>query len=528
VPTEEITVRKVAAIDLGTNSLRALIADVSSDGSFRIVSDEKFPCRIGEGMALTGRLSEEAMSRTVEGLRRSLTIARGHGVHHIAAVATGAVREAVNGSVFLDRVREQLGIQLELISGDEEARLAFLSLRRHFDLSQQPTIVTDIGGGTLEVLVAARDQLVEDIFSLPLGAVRLTELFLPDPVITEKQYRRLRRHVKSQLEDTLAEYSGQGHRLYGSGGALTSLAKVVNLRRGRAADDVMGREIPRSDLRHLREILRSLPLDERRKVVGLSYNRAEIIVAAAVVLEETMRVLGAESITVNAQGIREGLLLRTMEDLFAAMGESGQSPRQSRSVSVRAFARSCGFDEPHAEHVRKLALSLFDDLPAQEDIDGDEARILLEAAALLHDVGQLVRYEGHHKHSHHLITHAELAGFTPRRLQLVGLIARFHTGKPPKKDHSSLVDLRKPDRKLVRYLASILRLADGLDRCHCQRVRKVHIDQERDGGLTLTLEADSNPELELWAAQRKVDLLEKLLRTRVEIRAAAVPAEAAQ
>lgn len=510
-------VQRVAVLDLGTNSLRSLIADCWPDGTYRIVEDEKIPCRIGEGLERTGRLGQEPMDRTLEGLRRAVAMARAKEVHRVQAIATSAVREAVNGQEFRDRVAHELGIELEVVTGTREARLAFLSLRRHFDLTCSPSLALDLGGGSLEVVVAARDDLVEDVFTLPLGAVRLTEAFLPDPTITMKQYRRLRRHAKALLKKHLADYRDQGHRVYASGGAITTLARILLVRRGRPTGEAMGLSIPRSELRHLREILRSLPLEERRRLPGLPADRADIIVASTVVLEEALRVLGAESIVASTRGIREGVLLEIMQEVFPALRRRDVSPLESRHSSVRNFARSCGVEMAHAEHVRGLSLSILDQLGPPPGADPAEAVALLGAAALLHDIGHLVRFQGHHKHSQHLIAHADLDGFTPRRRNMVALIARFHTGPPPPRRHRALAELDKPDRHSVRYLAGVLRLADGLDRCHCQRVTRVLVRHTRNL-LTVKVEASSNPELELWAAERKVDLLAKVLgvRSRVE------------
>jgi exopolyphosphatase/guanosine-5'-triphosphate,3'-diphosphate pyrophosphatase len=513
----QLAVRRVAALDLGTNSLRVLVADCASDGSYRVLDDEKFACRLGAGLSASGRLSEEAIGRTMEGLRRAVGIARGYNAERIQAVATSAVREATNGEAFLLRVKSELDLELSTISGEEEARLAYLSLRRHFDLSAEPAIVLDLGGGSLEVVVTAGGDLVEDIVSLPLGAVVLTEHYLPDPEITAGQYRALRKAVQGQLA-RLADYRGQGHRVYGSGGSLTALARMLLTRRSQPANEVMGFEILRPDLRHLRETLRSLPLEARRAVPGLRADRVDIIVAAAVVVEETLRILGAEGVIVNAQGIREGILVRLMEELFP--GSPGQpSAQENRERGVRAFARSCGYEEAHAELVRELSWSLLEQLGPPEGADPAEARVLLEAAALLHDIGYLVRYKGHHKHAAHLISHAELAGFTPRQARLVALIARFHTGKAPKKSHSELATLSRSDRRLVRHLAGILRVADALDRCHCQRVTKLSVARD-DEQVAVTITATTNPELELWAAQRKADLLAKVLRAEVTFVAA--------
>jgi exopolyphosphatase/guanosine-5'-triphosphate,3'-diphosphate pyrophosphatase len=523
--TTEIATRRVAAFDLGTNSLRVLIADCSSDGSYKIQDDEKIPCRLGEGLERSGELSAAAMKRTSEALKKAMAIARGYNVVRIEAIATSACRDAANGPAFVERIRRELGLELRVITGEVEARLAHLSLRRHFDLSKEPAIVCDLGGGSLDVLVTARGDLVEDLFTFPLGAVRMTEAHLPDPAITASQYKKLRKAAHKALAAKLSDYREHGHRLYGSGGSLTCLARMMLIRRGGKPEDVMGFEIARSDLRHLREMLRSLPLDARKNVPGLSADRADIIVAAAVVIEETMRVLDAETITVSSQGIREGLLLELIGEEFKDVYRP-TSPAQSRETGLRAFARSCGYEEGHAELVRELSLTLLEEIGVPEGCDLIEARQLIEAAALLHDIGTLVRYQGHHKHSAHLISHAELAAFSPRFRRLVALIARFHTGKPPKKSHRELVGLDKRDNKLVRWLAGILRLTDALDRCHCQRVRRISIDRSH-GALHILAEASSNPELELWAAAKKADLLSKMLDQQVLIEGVVVDAEPA-
>ncbi len=503
---------RLAAIDIGTNSIRCIVVEGDVRGDFRVLDDEKATVRLGEGLAASGRISEAAWQRARDGLLRMKKIADGLDVSAVEAVATSAVRQAANGEAFLAAMRRETGLQIALISGEEEAELALLSARRHFDLDHARYALLDIGGGSVEVVTTAGSH-IEEIFSLDLGAVVLSERFVRSDPVSDDDFARLRRHVRATLGKALGEREPVAS-LIGSGGSVTSVAALVMAMRGESYDSVHGYEVLRSEVVHLLAMLRRRDLKARRALPGLSPERADIILAGVTVVDEMMRIFAANLLRVNSGGIREGLILRGLQRHGVLL--EGAPPRDWRSA-VNDFAASCHVEEGHARHVAKLSLQLFDALAAPFSLAAS-ARRLLEAAALLHDVGYFISYSAHHKHSYHLIRHASLFGFTPRDMETVANIARYHRKALPKKKHENFTRLAADDQLLVRRLGGILRLADGLDRRRGGQVEQLlcHVDARR---IALDLFGPGDLSVELYGGRSKSDLLEDAFGRRLHLEA---------
>lgn len=509
-PTE-----RFAAIDVGSNSVRCLIAERGEDGHLSVIDDLKDQPRLARGLAVTGRLSEEAMQRATAALKRMMQAAEKRGATRVALVATSAVRDAANGAVFAERVKQELGIPLEIISGETEARLAFLSVREHFAIVRGRTVMLDIGGGSLEIVLAV-GGLVEHAISLPFGAVRTTEQHFPPGADALQGVRKLRAAVRARLRKAVPAREWAGARVFGSGGTFTNAARVALTRdRGRLPEQVHGEQLGLGHMERVLEWLAALPVEQRRRIEGLNPERADIIVAGLAVAVETLEHFDASSVMVSAFGLREGLLLHL------AKSDGAEAPHPLRIL--RRFADRCRTDRRHVEQVLRLSRTLFDALGKRLGCEPADWP-LLEAAALLHDVGQLVSYKGHHKHSYHLILHAEVLPFTPHERALIGIISRYHRKSPPSKKHEEFAALPKEDRARVRRLAALLRVADGLDRGHVAAVDHARVSTapgririEAVPGL-----ADADLTLELWGATRKADLLGKLLKVNVEVVSAAL------
>jgi exopolyphosphatase/guanosine-5'-triphosphate,3'-diphosphate pyrophosphatase len=440
------------------------------------------------------------------------TLARQLGAQRIEAVATSAVREAANGPAFLDLVREATGLDVRSLTGEEEARYSFRSALAHFELGAGRSVVLDIGGGSLELALAA-DGLLDRLVSLPLGALRLTEQFLTDRCERD-DVRRLRRHVREEIRASIPLRQWRGAMLIGSGGTFTNLASMLLAREGlHTARTVHGTRVPRMELEHLLDLLESMTPAERAEVPGLNPARADIIVAGLAIAAEVMARVEASEVHVSAYGIREGLLLET-----ARVRPVAADPGEARARSVREFAERTHYEEPHARQVQHLALQLFDSLGERLGAEPGD-RELLADAALLHDVGYHINYEKHHKHSYHLILHADLLGMSPVEQVLVANIARYHRGARPKKKHRNFGSLEKPMRRRIKRLAAILRVADGFDRGHVGAVERIRVRWlERALRLTPVPRAEgASMRLELWAANRKRDVLEKVAGVPVEI-----------
>jgi exopolyphosphatase/guanosine-5'-triphosphate,3'-diphosphate pyrophosphatase len=530
---------RMGAIDVGTNSVRLIVAEATDDGSYRVLDDEKEITRLGKGLHATGRMDEACIEHTADTIARMRSIAEGYAVSALRVVGTSAAREAKNGPRLVERIREASGLEMEVISGDEEALLAFRSASRAFDLSSQPALVFDIGGGSVELVLSAGSPdaggragppPVEHMYSLPLGAVRLTERFGGPERIGDDRFDELRRHVKAQLRKAVGKPPLRPQMVVGTGGTLTTLGSMtLHQSVGEPGAEgvglfgkVQGTIVTRAQVRHLLDYIRKLPLKDRARVPGLSADRVDIIVAGLAVVDAVLKFFGANTLRVHEGGIRDGLLLSMFGPARGggARGGNDAAGRPDPLRSVRRFAKECNYEASHAKQVTRLALRIFDQLAPAIGAGGGgggdggarfdaEARLLLESAALLHDVGYLINYAQHHKHSYHLIVHADLPGLTTRQVQVIANVARYHRAADPKLKHGPFARLSAEDRDLVRQLAAILRVADGLDRTHMQSVRDVTLAATPES-VELSLAADAEPAVDIWGAVRKAGLFRKV------------------
>ena len=504
--------RRVAASDIGSNSIRQIVADVSPDGTIRVVDEMKAQPRLGAGMDGAGALQPKAMESALRALARMGTLARQLGAERVEAVATSAVRDAANGREFLDRVEERTGLRVRLLEGDEEARLAFRSALAHFELGAGRAVVADIGGGSLELALAA-DGVVERLLSLPLGALRLTERHLADGT-RRKAVRALRAAVRGALRQAVAVRDFRRATFIGSGGTFTNLAAIALARRGvPTARTVHGTTVAQGELERILEWLQEMTEEERRRVPGLNPQRADIIVAGLAVAAELTARFHSRELVVSAYGIREGLLLET-----ARVAPSAADPGEARDRSVREFAERCHYEAPHATQVRRLALQLFDAIGERLGCAPADRQVLADAA-LLHDVGYHINYEKHHKHSYHLILHAELLGMRPEEQVALANVARYHRGARPKRKHRNFGDLDEGLRERITRLAALLRVADGFDRGHVGAVDRLKVRWLAHAVRIAAVpsRADQPIRLELWGAARKSELLAAVADRKVEI-----------
>ncbi len=496
---------RLAAIDVGSNSVRLLVAEYGPHSGLTVIDEVKEQPRLATGVAQTGQLDPEAMDRALAALRLMVGVAERRGVSRISAVATSAVREATNGGAFVKRVRDDLGLDLRIIDAETEASLSYRSVAHHFPLEGGRTVVADIGGGSLE-LIGAVDGLIEHTISLPFGAVRLTELHLAGEPDQRAAVGRLRGYLRRQFRRKLPRRDWAAPTLIGSGGSFTNLARMAAARRGlSAADPVHGTSVTIAEVEHLIDWLAGMSPEKRAQVEGLSPQRADIIVAGLAVTVELLERIEAREVKISAFGLREGLLLE--------MAGAEASPAAVEPLRlIREFAERCHADRRHAEHVRLLALNLFDLLADKLDAAPEE-RGFLESAALLHDVGQLVSYRKHHKHTYQLIMHGERLPFSPRERQLVALVSRYHRRRGPRKRHPEFAALPKADQAVVRRLAGMLRIAEGLDRGHTSIVEKLALElcPTRLTIKAIPRYAGADLSLECWGAEDQADVLAKVL-----------------
>ncbi len=502
---------RLSAIDIGTNSIRCIIVEADPQGSFRVLDDEKAMVRLGEGLTKTGFISSVAIDRAIDALRRMAKISVGLNAEIAAVVATSAVRKALNRNEFLRQVKAATDLDIKVISGSEEAELATLSVHHNFAMAQQRYGVADIGGGSVEIVLATGHH-AETITSLELGAVFLTEKFLHSGSISHSDLKKLRKYIRKTLKKTEVGAGLAATCLIGSGGTMTNIGSMVMAMRGEQYESVHRYEVLHSEIIHLLAMLSRKTHKERLNIPGLNPERADIILAGIILTDELMWQMRTNQLRINAQGIREGLILQSLQK----RGLISQ-PQQSRDWrdSLLEFAHSCRFDELHSTQVNRLAMKIFAAVAAKKQLSARHGQ-LLEAGALLHDIGYFIGYDRHHKHSYHLIRHANLFGFTPREREVIANIARYHRKAKPKKSHENFFQLNVEDQALVRKLGGILRLADGLDRRRNRQISDIACRVHEDN-FELKLFGKDDLSVELYGAQSKGDLFEAAFDYRLNI-----------
>lgn len=500
---------RIAAIDIGTNSVHMIVVQVRDDHSFEVVDREKEMVRLGAG-GLGGRaLTEATMRSALLTLAKYKRLADSHDVDEVIGCATSAVREAENGREFLAEILHRTGIQTRVISGSEEARLIHRAAVYGVDVAGSAAVVIDIGGGSVELTLgrASRPQVAE---SLKLGVIRLTERFVRSDPITERDERRMVRHIVTELTPVVTKIREQGFdRVIGTSGTILSLgALAAGAAREDRPDELRNLRVPVKQIRRLRKELTALDLPGRIAIPGLDPRRADLAVAGSILLSTILRLLEARELTLCDLALREGLALDYIDRNRAHIARVDQFP-DIRRRSVVELADRCRVEEPHTQQVVRMALALFDQTAVLHGL-GARAREWLEYAAMLHDVGVHISYPRHHRHSYYLIRNGDLRGFEPGEVEVMALAARYHRRGLPKRSHEEFGSLPGAMRRTVRTLAAILRVAEGLDRSHAQSVASIEVVLgQQDCVLRLTPAGDT--ELELWAAQRNAGPLERLL-----------------
>lgn len=505
---------RLAGIDIGSNSIRCIVVELDEKGMIKVLTDEKATVRLGEGIARDNAISPYAWQRALDALVRMKKVANGYGVIGIEAVATSAVRRALNGDAFVRAVADIVGLEIAVISGEEEAELAAWSALQNFDMAGHRYAIVDIGGGSVEVVIALGNH-IEEMYSLDLGAVVLTENFIAADPPRKDGHLKLRKHIRKTLKSECIKGAAPVQSLIGSGGTMTSIAAMVMAMRKEEYGSCHGYEIYRFEIVHLLAMLMRKDLKGRRAIPGLNPERADIIVAGVTVVDELMDFFGANLLKINERGLREGLILKALRKYKLLPVEN--KPRTWRESALE-FARSCHFDEEHSLHVARLSLEIFDAV-APPFCLAENKRQLLEASALLHDVGYLINYSGHHKHTYHLVRHADLFGFTPREREIIANIARYHRKSLPKKSHESFARLSPHDKIIVKQLGGILRLADGLDRRRNSAVSSLECSMSPTT-LMVKLIGRDDVSVELFGGKAKGDLFEEAFCRKLLLKAA--------
>ncbi len=524
-PAPAPSAMRIAAIDIGSNSVHMVIVEVATSGGFQVIEKEREMVRLGAVTLSRGHLPAAAMKRGLEVLTKYKRLAATHKVDKILAVATSAVREAGNGEEFLRRVGRVTGIWPRAVSGEEEARLIHLAALHSIHLEGKRALVVDVGGGSVELALGAGSR-PEWAVSEKLGVLRMAERFTTGGTLLRKDEGRLEALVKRSLEPHTAHVRHVGFETaIGTSGTILTLGRMAHhLETGTVPDTLHHLTVRRSALREVRKRVVDASLRERLRMPGMDEPRADILPAGAVILDTILGVLEIEELVLCEWALREGILLDYIHRHPGTLARAEAYP-DVRRRSVMALAERCLYDEAHARHTASLALALFDQTRARHGL-GAGPRALLEYAALLHDVGHHISYPGHHKHTYYLIKNGDLRGFTPGEIEVLANVARYHRRGHPRKKHAPFRGLSRDARRTVRVLAGLLRIADALDRSHRQAVRALRVS-ERSRVLRIRGEARGDCELELWGVQRRTQLLEEELGVEVRVEAVATGAMAA-
>ncbi len=522
----------LAAIDMGTNSFHLVVARGAPDGGFEVLTAEKDMVRLGKGSGEMKQLTVEAMDRGVASLKRMLTMASSYGAP-VTAVATSAVREARNRSEFLERVKAETGLVVDVISGFEEARLIHLGVLQALPVFDKQILVVDIGGGSTELIVGRGDTL-EAVRSVKVGSIRLTDRFFrpldPTAPAGAEQAERCRRHVGNVIAGAVSDLAPLGHELaIGSSGTISALGALIAAERGDDISSVNGLCFSADELTVVVDRLVASTLEQRLAMNGMDERRADIIVGGALLLQTISDMMGVQSMTISGYALREGVLY----DRLSAHQPGNTRLSDLRRSNVRRLSQQLDPDADHAEVCARLAIRLFDQTAMLHGLGPDE-RQLLEMAAVVHNVGLSISHAAHHQHTYYIVRNSEqLTGFTDRELELLAQIARYHRRSHPSLRHEEHARLDPEDRRTVSILAGLLRVAIGLDRGHQGSVGDVLVTMsdvapsaewipERAGQPWLSIRPvasgdELDLDLEIHSAQERSGLLAEALDLNVAV-----------
>ncbi|MCM4155687.1 Ppx/GppA phosphatase family protein [Gramella sp. AN32] len=510
--------KRIAAIDLGTNSFHAVIVDIYPDGSFRTVDKLKEMVILAE-KGMENHLSEEAMDRGLEALKRIRFLCDSQQVEEILAYATSAIREAENGGDFIQRSLYEAGVKVQVISGKMEAEMIGLAVRHSIAIGDEMVLMVDIGGGSVEFIVGNDKEFVYSK-SLKLGVARMAARFVDADPVSKENIKKLEQHFEKELS-AVSEIVKK-HKVktvIGSSGTMENIAAMIA---GKNASDTMIslNEYTYGAKAFQKFYKKFIQLDKskRLELKTLEEKRVDIINPGVILVKYLLDEFGIENVKISEGALRDGMIIDFIKKekgkYFSKLNIEFKDPRKR---SIHELLRKCNWLEDHSRHVAKMALQIFDEFKSELKLNEND-RELLEYSAFLHDIGYYISYSRHHKHALYIIKNSELRGFTDDEVNIMANVARYHRNSTPKKRHKAYKSQSKPVRKRIKKLSAILRVADGLDRSHFQNVQKLEIDNQVEK-VVFNIYTESDPELEVWGGMRKAKLLKKQLNKKIEIKA---------
>jgi exopolyphosphatase / guanosine-5'-triphosphate,3'-diphosphate pyrophosphatase len=503
---------RYAAVDIGSNSIRMLAAETGPGMATKILVSERQVTRLGAGVFHDGRITADAIAFVSAQLERMAQTYQKLDVIGVRAVATSAVRDASNQEEFLERAGRALGSPVEIISGQEEARLIHLGVMARWPQPGKRVLMVDVGGGSAEVMLSEQGVLAE-AFSKPLGAVRLSEVFLRSDPPAPIDLRRMNEYIDEKLALPLKKFGGGPfERAIATSATAAAIVCAVNRVTRARREEADRLKASAAQIRRFYRDLITMDLSARRKIQGIGPNRAELIVAGAAVFLRLLELFKQPAMHYSSAGVRDGIIA----DLAArGVGRELSMLNRDQRRSVEQMAKRYGVQLPHARKVAALAHRLFESLQPLHRLAPGVGK-LLEAAAYLHDIGHFVSDTSHHKHSYYLVANSDLPGFTDAERQMIALLCRYHRKAMPTPRHSPFQTIDPESRRAITLLVPLLRIADSLDRSHEQRVEDLQV-QLRNGTVTLALNSNPDPDLEIWAAERVADSFRETYQIQLQL-----------
>lgn len=522
---------KIAAIDVGTNSFHMVIAKINKKGAMSVISREKEMVRLGSSGKDMKYLQEKAIERAIKTLYAFTKMAESHDAT-IRAVATSAVREAVNKEGFIKRVKADLNIDIEVVSGVEEGRLIFLGVIHALPIYDKKILVIDIGGGSTETIIGWNQEL-EYVHSEKIGSFRLTKLFFETDNYTKETISEAKKYAKGGWAPVLNQIKEIGFdQVIGTSGTFQSIANMALAKKNIQAPNILNGYSVTSE--ELLEVIHSIThcknSEEVKKIPGADPKRADILIGGAIILETLIEELAFREVLLSPYALREGIVYDTYEKMEDSKNH-GHIVDLRRETIIHLAQRYNVYNE-HAMFVTKISLAIFDALSSFHNL-GNNEREFLEYAAILHDIGYWISHDQHHKHSYYIITHSDLPGFTNDEADIIGTIARYHRKSHPKSKHSEYSSFNHRTKYIINVLAGILRIAEGVDRRQKQNVKDISVNFPDNQEEMNILQIDKKPiielnlipiktkkaiDIEIWGAKRRTELLEEILEINIDVK----------
>jgi exopolyphosphatase / guanosine-5'-triphosphate,3'-diphosphate pyrophosphatase len=498
----------IAAIDAGSNAMRMVVGRIVYDGKVEVVENLRLPVRLGQDAFTTGIVSEETILQAVDAFTRFRRIADNHKVEKICAVATSAMREMTNGSLLIDRIARSTGIEIDIISGEEEARLIHLAVAQAVSLKNKHTLLIDIGGGSVEVTLSQNGNILSTE-SYNMGTVRLLKKLNDEKTSAMPFHKLVREYAEAARHRIDREIGSKKIDIcIGTGGNIEEMGHLRQKLFKRDSD----RAITLEELDKLVETLSRMNVDERIRKLKLKPDRADVILPASIVLQMIAHEANIKEVTIPNVGLKDGVLW----DLAYSLQENIRvSPREQVWTSALRLGKKYQFDQEHAKLVSYLAGRLFDQSHALHNLD-EESKLLLEVAALLHDIGHFINTVDHHKHGYYILKANPVIGLAENRQNIVANIIQYHSKSTPSLQDDGFRALTPRDRLVVIELSALMRLADGMDVSHTGRIRNIELEQQKSI-WKLKLQGNGDFMLEKWALEKRQRLFQDVFGVKLKI-----------